>query len=81
MISNNYFEEHLHDKYGVLMTIDNLAEVLDRSKKGLRVTLQQDNEISRLFNQAKRKYGRRVYFVTEMVAKIIADKKELKHSS
>ncbi len=81
MISNKYFEEQLNDKYGVLMTIENLAEVLDRSKNGLRITLQQDNEMSRLFNQARRKIGRRIYFVTKKVAKILAAKDESENSA
>lgn len=71
MTTSNYLEDKLTDKYGVLMTIENLAEVLNRSKNGLRITLQQDNEMSRLFNQARQKFGRRVYFNTPEVAQIL----------
>ncbi len=71
MNTSSYLEDKLTDKYGVLMTIENLAEVLNRSKNGLRITLQQDNEMSRLFNQARQKLGRRVYFITQQVAQIL----------
>ena len=77
MKSSTYIEEHLIVKYGVLMTIENLAEVLNRSKNGLRITLQQENEVSRLFNQARQKIGRRVYFATKKVAEIITGSNDL----
>ena len=73
----NILEEQLNEKYGILMSFEDLAEVLKRSKNGLRITLQQDNEVSRRFNQARKKIGRRVYFATSKVAKAISDKDDL----
>ena len=69
----NPFDQKLSSEYGVLMTIENLADVLDRSKNGLRITLQQDNEVSRRFNPAKIKIGRRVYFDSEKVEQALSD--------
>ena len=72
----DYIEQELNDEYGILMSTNNLANALDRSRNGLRITLQQDNEVSRRFNPARIKIGRRVYFVTKKVAKAILDTDE-----
>ena len=69
---HNPFEKNLIIEYGVLMSIEDLAEVLKRSKNGLRITLQQDNEVSRRFNPTKMKIGRRVYFDSEKVGQALS---------
>ena len=68
---HNPFEKKLINEYGVLMSIEDLAEVLKRSKNGLRITLQQDNEVSRRFNPAKMKIGRRIYFDAGKVGQVL----------
>ncbi|WP_230733859.1 helix-turn-helix domain-containing protein [Pseudomonas fitomaticsae] len=54
-----------------LLSIDQLAELLHRSKDGLRISLSGDNEVSRKFLPCKVKIGRRIYFRTADVAKAI----------
>ena len=66
-------EETLLARYGgaPLLSIDQLAEVLLRSKDGLRLTLCGDNEVSRKLLPCKVKIGRRIYFRTADIAKVI----------
>jgi hypothetical protein len=54
-----------------LLSIEQLAELLHRSKDGLRISLSGDNEVSRKFLPCKIKIGRRIYFRTADVAKAI----------
>lgn len=62
----------LLEKYGPLLGYDQLAEILGRSADGLRVTVQSEtNELARQLQPARRKIGRRVYFLTEHVAGLI----------
>jgi len=68
----------LIDKYGPFLSINQLAEVLDRSPNGLRITLQQNGEVSRQLKSARTKVGRRVYFNVIKVAEILT-KPENKH--
>ena len=63
-------EEALTKQYGPLLSIAQLAKVLDRSAEGLRKSLQSDSEWSRNINAAKVKLGRRVYFRTADIAKV-----------
>lgn len=74
----NHITQHmtdfLTDKYGPVLSINQLAEVLDRSPDGLRVTLQRDCEASNQLNSAKSKVGRRVYFNAVRIAEIMTDK-------
>ncbi len=63
--------EFLHDKYGPLMSMDALAATFDRSKEGLRVSLNSSSDFADAINAAKRKCGRRVYFKSTEIAKII----------
>ena len=74
----NHITQHmtdfLTDKYGPVLSINQLAEVLDRSPDGLRVTLQRDCEASRELISAKSKIGRRVYFNAVRIAEIMTDK-------
>lgn len=59
-----------------LLSIDQLATVLDRSSGGLRTTLAGDNELSRRLSSAKKKYGGRVYFSVLEVAKFLDERTE-----
>lgn len=65
-------EEALTKQYGPLLSIAQLAKVLDRSAEGLRKSLQSDSEWSRNINAAKVKLGRRVYFRTADIAKVFS---------
>lgn len=60
-------ENYLLEKYGPLMSFEQLANLLDRSEDGLRWCLRQDGEMFRKFNPARRKIGRRVYFRSELI--------------
>lgn len=63
--------DFLHHKYGPLMSMDALATTFDRSKEGLRVSLNSSSDFADAINAAKRKCGRRVYFKSADIAKII----------
>ncbi len=65
-------EELLLGKFGPLMTTANVAELLNRSAQGLRISLCSDNEISRLLKPARVKLGRRVYFRTQQVIEALS---------
>lgn len=64
-------ESYLLDKYGPLLSLLQLANVLDRSADGLRLSLSQDGEMSKKFNPARKKIGRRVYFRSALVALVL----------
>lgn len=64
-------EEQLIERYGILLSLDDLAEVLKRSKEGLRVALRGDSVFARAWCPAKRKIGRRVYFRASDVASLV----------
>jgi hypothetical protein len=63
--------KYLQNVYGPLMSLEALAKTLDRSPQGLRVSLNTKSDISMAINSTKRKIGRRVYFRTEGIAKMI----------
>lgn len=64
-------ESYLLEKYGPLLSLEQLAGLLDRSVDGLRLTLAQDGEIAAKFNPARKKIGRRVYFRSAIVAQVL----------
>lgn len=66
-------EQAILEKYNgaPLLSIDQLAEILLRSKNGLHLSLCGDNEVSRKFSPCKVKIGRKVYFRTSDVAKAL----------
>lgn len=64
-------ESYLLEKYGPLLSLEQLAGLLDRSVDGFRLTLAQDGEIATKFNPARKKIGRRVYFRSSMVAQVL----------
>jgi hypothetical protein len=64
-------EEILVDRFGPLITLSQLAGLLDRSPDGLRLTLSADTDLARALNPAKVKLGRRVYFRTTLVSQAI----------
>lgn len=64
-------EIHLLEKHGPLMTLDALAHLLDRSVGGIRLGLRTNAPWALQLNRARRKVGKRVYFRTVDVAKLV----------
>lgn len=65
-------EEMLTKLYGPMLTVAQLAKVLDRSTKGLTISLlRADSDWARAINAAKLKIGRRVYFRTPDIARFL----------
>lgn len=64
-------ESYLLEKYGPLLSLEQLAGLLDRSVDGLRLTLTQNGELAEKFNPARKKIGRRVYFRSAIVAQVL----------
>jgi len=54
-----------------LPTLEQVAQFLDRSPDGLRITLRGDNEFARKLRPARMKIGRRVLFKVTELAKFI----------
>lgn len=54
-----------------LLTLEQVAKILDRSPDGLRITLNGDNELARGLRPARRKIGRRILFRVAEVARFI----------
>ncbi|TPQ46624.1 plasmid-related protein [Burkholderia ubonensis] len=64
-------EDTLLQRFGPLLSIAQLATVLDRSPDGLRISLRATNEWAQGINKARLKIGRRVYFRTSQIAQLI----------
>ncbi|MCE8050091.1 plasmid-related protein [Halomonas daqingensis] len=60
-------EEYLVERFGLLMSISDVADLLGRSPDGIRVSLYTDTEVSRKLKPTMVKVGRRVYFRTLQV--------------
>jgi hypothetical protein len=69
-----HIEEALTKQYGPLLSVAQLAQVLDRSAEGLRISLRTESDWSNLINAAKLKLGRRVYFRTAEIASVLSAK-------
>lgn len=55
-------EEQIVSRFGPLLTMEQLAELLHRPTKSLSVTLRHPSPLSDRLNAARIKIGRRVYF-------------------
>ena len=64
-------EEQLIERYGPLLSLIDLSELLERSPDGLRISLRSQTEFAEQWNAARRKVGRRVYFRASVVADLI----------
>ena len=64
-------EDRLVQEFGVLMTIEELANLLRRSIGGLRWTIHGNSAAGKTLRMAKVKIGRRVHFRTADVATMI----------
>lgn len=60
-------ETYLVGKFGALMQLSDLAELLGRSTDGLRVSLYSDTDLSRKLKPTMIRIGRRIYFRTQQV--------------
>lgn len=65
-------EEYLLKRYGPLMSLVDLAELLGRSRDGVRVALYSDSDVSRKLKPTMMRIGRRVYFRTLQVKEALA---------
>lgn len=54
-----------------LLSLEQVARVLDRSPDGLRITLSGDTELARRLRPARKKIGRRVLFSVSELARLI----------
>lgn len=68
----NVIQETLISKYGPVLSIVQLAAVLDRSPEGLRISLTTKSDWSEKLNAARLKIGRRVYFRTAEIAAFLS---------
>jgi hypothetical protein len=64
-------ETHLLNTYGPLMTIEQVAKLLNRSSEGLRITIRGNNSVGEILTRAKVKIGRRVHFKIGIVAALL----------
>ena len=64
-------EETLIKQYGPLLTINQLAGILDRSPDDLRTTLRSSGEWVNKINATRLRLGRRLYCRTVQVADVL----------
>lgn len=65
-------EHQIIERYGLLLSQVQLAELLGRSNNGLRCSLYHPSDQSmRALRDCKRKVGRRVYYPASEIAKVI----------
>jgi len=64
-------EQILIERYGPLLTMGQLAELLHRSRDGLRLTLRGHSTLATALTEARVRIGRRVHFRAGVVAKIL----------
>ena len=64
-------EQLLVDRYGPLLTLVQVAELLDRSPEGLRITIRGSNALGRQLTLARVKIGRRVHFRVNAIAELV----------
>lgn len=65
-------EENLLGRFGPLLSLAQLAIILDRSPDGLRISLRTQNPWTLTINRARLKIGRRVYFRTSQIAEALS---------
>jgi hypothetical protein len=64
-------EEILVREYGPLLSLSELAMILDRTPAGLRGSLRSSEEWIRRINAARLRLGRRIYFRTSEIANVL----------
>jgi hypothetical protein len=68
--ASNGLASSMFEKYGPLLSIAQLAKILNRTPDGLRMSLQDCSDYSGCLNAAKIRIGRRVYFRTLEIARL-----------
>jgi hypothetical protein len=66
-------EDMLLQRFGPLLSLAQLASILDRSPEGLRISLRTPNVWALRINGSRLKIGRRVYFRTTQIAEMLSD--------
>lgn len=61
----------LQDRYGPLLNLVHLADILHRSPDGLRIALRGSSTYADRINATRLKIGRRIYFRTSGIAEIL----------
>lgn len=61
----------MFDRYGPLLTLAQLAQMLNRSTDGMRMALREASPYAEHLNAAKVRIGRRIYFRTPDVAQLL----------
>jgi len=64
-------EAWLIKNYGILMTMTDLAHLLDRSDDGIRITIQGSSPLGGKLRAIKIKVGRRVHFKAKDIALLV----------
>ena len=64
-------EEILVKEYGPLMSLSELAMILDRTPAGLRSSLRSSGDWIDGINAARLRLGRRIYFKTSEIANLL----------
>lgn len=64
-------EKILVERYGPLLTLVQVAHLLDRSPEGLRITIRESNPLGRQLQLARIKIGRRVHFKVQAIAALL----------
>ena len=64
-------EEILVKEYGPLMSLSELAMILDRTPAGLRSSLRSSGDWIDGINAARLRLGRRIYFKTSEIANVL----------
>lgn len=64
-------EEFLTQRYGVYMTLEQLADLLHREPQSLRTSLRQERHALAPLARQRRKVGRRMYFHAHDVAEFM----------
>lgn len=70
-------EKLLIETYGPLLSLDELAQILKRSRDGLRLSLRSNSEFASTWSSARIKIGKRVYFRSADVARLISSEEHL----
>jgi len=61
----------MFDRYGPLLTLAQLSQILNRSTDGMRMALREASPYAKQLNAAKVRIGRRIYFRTPDVALLL----------
>lgn len=64
-------EEVLIRTYGPLLTMSQVAQLLDRSAEGLRLTIRGSSPLGGRLRTARVKIGRRVHFRVKAIADLV----------